>query len=250
MKLRTALLVGLCLASSWYYAISLASLSRVGSKIGAVNDYFQLWNTGHAVLHHEDPYGFQVAERDQLFCYGATAKSLGIVNDRRLAYPLPATFPLLALSLLDFRSADTIVLCLFAAIVVVSVGWLRRKWGRTTALYGLLALASYPVINALQMRQPTLLFFGLIVASLALLRSGHPVPAAILAALAVGKPQIAVAVLLPMLVWSLAKWRERKKPFRKLLEQHRIGSVRPTVHAGSEWAKPNSYCGSAASCGL
>jgi len=211
MKPRTAILAVLCLVSSWYYALSLTSIGGIGLKVGAANDYFQLWNTGAAILHHEDPYGLAVAERDQLFSYGASAKSLGIANDRRLAYPVQATFPLLLLSLFDFRTADRIALCLFAAMVVLSIGWLRRRWDSTAVLYVILAFASYPVIIALQMRQPTLLFFGLIVGSFALLRSGRPIPAAILAALAAGKPQIALPVLLPMFIWTLAKWNERKR---------------------------------------
>lgn len=211
MKTRDAILVALCLAASWYYAISLSSAGGVGLKIGAVNDYFQLWNTGRAILQHENPYGSAVSERDQLVSYGATAKSLGIANDRRLAYPVQGTFPLLALSLLDFRVADRIALGLFVAIVPLSIGWLRGKWDGTTALYSLLAFACYPVIIALQMRQPTLLFFGLIVASFALLRSDRLIPSAMLAALAAGKPQIALPLLLPMMIWTLVKWRERKR---------------------------------------
>ncbi len=211
MKPRTAILTVLCLAASWYYAISLSSTGGVGLKLGAPNDYFQLWNTGRAMLHHENPYGLAVAERDQVFTYGGTAKSLGIPNDRRLAYPILGTFPLLALSLLDFRIADRIVFCLFAAGVALSIGWLRGKWDKRTVLYGLLAFASYPVIDALQMRQPTLLFFGLIVGSFALLRSGRLIQAAIFAALAAAKPQIALPLLLPMMVWTLAKWHARKR---------------------------------------
>jgi len=211
MKPRGAILAVLCLAVSWYYATCLTSVSRMGLRAGAVNDYFQLWNAGRAVLCHENPYGREVAERDQMFSYGVTARSLNITNDRRLAYPIQATFPLLILSLLDFHTADKIALSLFASMVALSIGWLRRKWDTSTATYALLAFSSYPVINALQMRQPTLLFFGLIVGSLALLRSGRPIQAAALAALAAGKPQIAIPVLLPMLVWTLAGWRERKR---------------------------------------
>ena len=67
------------------------------------------------------------------------------------------------------------------------------------------------VIVSLQMRQPTILFFGLILASLALLRSDRLLLAGLMAALACGKPQIALPVLLPMLIWTLEEWRERKR---------------------------------------
>src|ERR1019366_10180400 len=85
------------------------------------------------------------------------------------------------------------------------------RWDRTTVLYCALTFSSYPVIYGLQARQPTLLFFGLAVGSFALLRSGRLIPAAMLAALSAGKPQIALPVLLPMLIWTLARWHERKR---------------------------------------
>ena len=64
---------------------------------------------------------------------------------------------------------------------------------------------------ALQIRQPTLLLFGLAVASMALLRSGRWALAGVVAALSTGKPQVAFGLLLPMMIWTLAGWRERKK---------------------------------------
>ena len=118
---------------------------------------------------------------------------------------------LLPLSLLPFRVADITLLLLSIAAVALSVPWIRGKWDRKTLLYTILAFASYPIIVGLQMRQPTLFFFGLIVAALALLRSDRTVAAGLLAALAAGKPQIAFPVLLPMFVWALGDWRHRRK---------------------------------------
>ena len=134
---------------------------------------FQLWNTSRAILSHEDPYGLEVAERDQLFSYGANAKSLGLANDRQLAYPLPALFPVLPLGLLEFRLADKLALFLMTVLITASIGWLRGIWDGATILYCILAFGSYPIIVALQMRQPTLLFLGFMVSTLALLRSGR-----------------------------------------------------------------------------
>src|ERR1019366_5942812 len=211
MKLRTAILAVLCLAAGWYYALYISSTGGVGLRPGVTNDSFLLWNASRAILHHTNPYSTEVAEQKQVAAYGATANSLGIVSDQRFAYPIQATFPLLPLGLLDFRTADKIVFWLLLALVALSTGWLRGVWDETTLLYTLLAFASYPVIVGLQMRQPTLLFFGLIVGSFALLRSGRLILAAVLAALSAGKPQIALPVLLPMLVWALARWHERKR---------------------------------------
>ncbi len=211
MKFLTAVLVALCLAFSWYYAHCIDARFGVGLKPGQVNDYFQLWNASRAILRQADPYGPEVTLQNQIAVYGTTAKALGMKIDRRLIYPIQATFPLLPLGWLEFHVADKIALCLMATLVALSIGWLRGAWDRTTILYVFLAFSSYPVIVALQMRQPTLLFFGLILGSFALLRSRHLIWAGFLAALACSKPQIAFPVLVPMMVWALAKWHERKR---------------------------------------
>lgn len=211
MKPRTAILAVLCLATSWYYAISLSSTGGVALKPGAVNDFFQVWNASRAILHHANPYGPEVTYQNQIAAYGAPPKAFGIKDDRRTPYPVPATFPLLLLGFLDFRAADKIALWLLVALTVLSVGWLRGRWDRTMVLYCALTFSCYPVIYGLQARQPTLLFFGLAVGSFALLRSGRLIPAAMLAALSAGKPQIALPVLLPMLIWTLARWHARKR---------------------------------------
>ena len=211
MKPLTVILATLCLAVSWYYAVSLASMGNVGLKSGQSNDFFLLWNASRAVLHGVDPYSDEIARQNQIEEYGTTAVAVGEQCDYRLVYPIQATFPVLPLAWLDFRFADKIALILMTAVVALSIGWFRGLWDGTTLLYALLAFASYPVIVALQMHQPTLLFFGLMLGSFALLRSRHLILAGCVAALACGKPQIALPVLLPMLIWSLAEWRQRKR---------------------------------------
>lgn len=208
----TALLALLLLVTSWYFAQSLVSMSRIGARQGAPNDFFQLWNAARALLQGSDPYGPEVTLRAQIAMYGMPAKAVdGQVYSVAFAYPLQGAFPALPLALMSFPIADKVALITFALIIALSVGWLRGCWDSTALLYCILAFASYPVIIALQMRQPTVLFFGLAIASLALLRSNHLVLAGVVGALAAGKPQIAVAVLLPMLVWALAEWKTRNR---------------------------------------
>jgi len=206
-----SLLAILCLVSGWWYAAGIASTGYVGLHLGPTDDFFSFWNPSRALLHHQDPYSLEVAEQTQVFTYGALARDVGLANNLRLAYPIAGMFPLLPFGLLPFRTADRIALSLFAALVALSIPWIRGKWDRKTLLYIVLTFSSYPVILALQMRQPTLFYFGLIAASFKLLRSGKVTWAGIFAALAAGKPQIAIPVLLPMIIWSVAEWRERKK---------------------------------------
>ena len=211
MKLRTGILVIACLGFSWYFVLGFLSGFCQGHKCGVVYDFYPMWNASRALMRHVDPYGAEVTEENQIMSYGAAAKDVGLNNEQRFAYPLYATFPLFPLGLLSFETANQVALWLFAVLTALSVGWLRGRWDRTTLLYGLLAFSSYPVILALQLRQPTLLFFSLGVAGFALLRSGHLIPAALMAALSAGKPQIALAIVLPMLVWTLASWHERRR---------------------------------------
>ena len=75
--------------------------------------------------------------------YGATAEALGMKDDRRLKYPLPATFPVLPLGYLTFQSADKMALCTMAMLIPLTIGWLRARWNGTTIAYTVLAFASY-----------------------------------------------------------------------------------------------------------
>ena len=211
MRLRTLILVIGCLAISWYFVLGFLSGFCQGQKCGVVYDFYPMWNASRALMRHVDPYGAEVTRENQIMSYGAEAKDLGLNNEQRFAYPLYATLPLFPLGWLSFETANQVALWLFAVLTALSIGWLRGRWDMTTLLYGLLAFSSYPVILALQLRQPTLLFFSLGVASFALLRTGHLIPAALMAALSAGKPQIALAIVLPMLVWTLASWRERRR---------------------------------------
>jgi hypothetical protein len=65
-------------------------------------------------------------------------------------------------------------------------------------------------VLALQLRQPTLIFLSLLAAVYFWVQSGRLVLAGMLAALCAAKPQLAIAVLLPLSIWSVAAWRIRK----------------------------------------
>ena len=209
MKTRTLILALVGLVASWYYALSLAALGGVGLKPGLANDYGPIWNVTRAILSGVDPYGPIVTEQNQIAEYGTTAKAIGEKNDQVFPYPVQAAFPFLPLGLLNFPIANAIIFCAFCTLVAFSVVSLRGIWDSTTLLYAILALASYPLISTLQMRQPTVFFFSLGVASLALLRSGRLIAAGVVAALVVGKPQVSGSLLLPMLIWAVARWSER-----------------------------------------
>ena len=203
MKISVALLAVLCLVISWYCVISSAGMYAP--------DFFPLWNAGRALLHGVNGYGDEVTRENQIAVFGAELKSSDTKNKERFAYPLYATFPILPLVFLDFKAANLIALLVFAALTALSVGWLRGAWDWLTLLYSILTFSSYPVVVSLFTRQPTLLFFGLMVGSFALARSERLAPAGIVAALAMGKPQVALPLLLPICIWTIIQWRERRR---------------------------------------
>jgi len=126
-------------------------------------------------------------------------------------YPMYAALPLLPLGWLSFSSASAVLLLLFAVLLGLWIGWLRVRWDARTLLATALIFCSYPVLYDFVSLQPTILFLGLAIAALALFRAGRLVGAGAMAAIALGKPQIAVPILLPLLIVTAAQWRDRRR---------------------------------------
>lgn len=213
MKVLTAVLILFTLTVSWYYAASYWSATERGIPV----EFYPFWNASRAILIHENPYGFEVTQQNQIAAYGRPSRTMDIDNQQRFAYPVSATLPLLPLGLIPFSAANNIVFVLFSILTGLAVGWLRKSWDQTTFLYSVLTFSAYPVIYDLKSRQPTVFFFGLAVVGLAMVRSQRQVVAAVFAALSLGKPHLGLSVLLAELVWSLARWHERKRFIFSLL---------------------------------
>ena len=209
-EVLTLILAMSCLAVSWYFAIEFAAPATFHLPHGLINDLYIPWNASRAMLRHIDPYSDRVTEQNQQAAFGGTAQSLHEHDERRFAYPVYAAFPFIPLALMDFDTANNIAFWVFALLAALSVGWLRGTWDRDTAVYCILFFASYPLILALQVRQPTILFLALGIAGFHLLSRGQPVSAGLAAALSTGKPQVALPIVLPMLIWACARWRQCK----------------------------------------
>jgi hypothetical protein len=199
------------LASSWYYALQVAPKSYAAQNRTLIPNLYPYWNGTRAILRHENPYREEITRQNQFGMYGKGIEDLEHKDEHRFAYPVYAAFLLLPIALLPFSTAQAVTGFLFLICTVLAVGWWRERWDRTTILYCLLTLASYPVIFAWQLRQPTLLFAALLAACFAAARAGHLSTAGILASLSTGKPQLAIAVLLPLLIWTITDWPTRKR---------------------------------------
>lgn len=211
MKPRAVILLVFCLTAGWYNAARFSSAVMVGLRQGVPDDMYPLWNGSRAALTGVDPYGSEVTQQNDFGVYGTTAKAVGDKKGQQFAYLIYAALAVMPLKLVSFHVANQVAFWLFVAIVLLSVDWLRERWDWTTVLVGTLCLSTYPVIFGIQSRQPRILFFGLAIGSFPLLRSGRLIPAAIVAGLSTGKPRIALPVLLPMLLWTIVRWNERKR---------------------------------------
>lgn len=163
-------------------------------------------NGARAILRGVDPYGYEVTrENDILYNNRPFTNNLGTVQ---LAYPLFAVLPFAPIGVLGFPAASRVMFAAFCFIPLLCVGWIRGRWDQTTLLLGLLALASYPIAYDVYGVQPTLIFFALAVLATRLFISERFIWAALAAAFALGKPHIAIPLLLPAIIYALAKCRE------------------------------------------
>ena len=162
-------------------------------------------------MHGIDPYGTQITLQNEIEAFGTTAQNLTTTTkERQFAYPAYAAFATFPVGLVPFPIANKIAFWAFGVLLVLSIGWTRGKWDCRTALYAVLALGTYPAIFSLQTRQPTLLFFGLVMGAYALFCSDHLVWAGVVAATSCGKPHVALAILLPILIRSAGDWTKYK----------------------------------------
>ena len=133
-------------------------------------------------------------------------------NEQRFAYPLFAVLLLAPFAALPFPAAQVAFLLVAALLTAWSaLAWTDRIRAPVSRIVCVvLLLATFPVMLGLELRQPTMLVAALLAGTVACLRSGRLVSAGVLGALATVKPQLAIGVLLPLLLWSLSDWRKRK----------------------------------------
>jgi Glycosyltransferase family 87 len=205
-------MASLCLVCSFYYAFAIVPPAAALSGPGIVPDLYPVWYASRAVwFHHQNPYSREVTSQIQSAIYQGKRASL---NEQRFAYPLFAVLLFAPFAALPFAAAQSCFLLLSTLLTVWSVvAWLDQSippLAMTVCV--VLVLASFPVMLGLELRQPTMLVAALLATTVSCLRSGRLVSAGVLGALASVKPQLAIGVLLPLLVWSISDWRKRK-PF-------------------------------------
>jgi len=171
------------------------------------------WLGCREILHRRDPYRPEITQQIELAVDGRILDASGATrNQHRFAYPVFFVILFFPFALLPFAAAQLAALVVCITLTAISIPlWLGSQWKRPDRLtVTIFAFAAYPVVLALQLRQPTLIIVSLLAGVVFCVRSGRLLLAGVLAALCAAKPQLAIAVLLPVSIWSVAAWRIRK----------------------------------------
>jgi hypothetical protein len=203
-----------CLASSYYFAFRIAP-----SALGPASPTVQLglypeWiGCREILLSRQSPYRLEFNRSIQIAVYGSAAAAKQ-VNQQRFAYPAYFVFLFLPLALLPFPLAHLAALLGAILLTMLSLRLWGLCWNLSNVALVVVALttfSTYPVVLGLQLCQPTLLIAGLLAVVVYWARSERLLWAGILAGFCMSKPHVAIGILLPLSVWTLAGWRDRRR---------------------------------------
>jgi hypothetical protein len=242
----------ICLASSYYFAFMIApSALGAGSPTVRQGLYPEWIGCREILLSRQSPYRPELTRTIQIAVYGNEAAPKP-VNQQRFAYPAYFVFLFLPIALLPFPVAHVVALLGAIALTILSLRLWTRDWNLPYLALGIALLSTfsaYPVVLGLQLCQPTVLIAGLLAVTVYWARSGRLLWAGILAGLCMSKPHVAIGVLLPLSIWAVANWRDRRLfliafgcsitalvAASELLLPGWIGPWLATVHAYSHYA--------------
>lgn len=186
---------------------------------GNLSDLYPRWLGAHELLlHHRDPYSFEVTREIQIGYYGRPLDPTR-PNDPRdqqgFAYPVYVTFLLAPTIFLPFGTVEAgfrwFLVALMVATVLLWVRLLRWRPSLTVrATLVVLTVGSFPVMQGIKLQQLSLLISALIAGCAALLATGHLLLAGVLLAFATIKPQLVLPVAAWFLLWAFSDWRRRQ----------------------------------------
>jgi hypothetical protein len=201
----------LCLISCICYVLRVAPTGLADAAPTLEKGLLPEWTGSRAILRGRNPYDLDVAQPiDNQLRSAAPERD---INRQKYAYPVYFAFLFLPLAVLPFDLAQKVALASDIVLTAASLAFwsVDSKLRRLSALaVTIFAFASYPTMLALQLRQPTVLIAAMLSAVFFCVRSSRLFLAGFLAGLTLSKPQLAIPVLLPLTIWSLAGWRSRK----------------------------------------
>ena len=192
---------------------------RAGSGYFFGNDFYPIWLTSRTCLpQRRDPYGAQVTREIQVGLFGRPLNT-NTPGDppsdyRTFSYPAFVDLFGLLLAWLPFPMARIALAVLLPILTGASVVlWskaLRWKTSRAVlVIFIALTLFSYPGLEALFAEQAGLIVGFLLAAALLALAGSKLWQAGCLLALTTVKPQMCVLLILYLLMWAMADWRQR-----------------------------------------
>lgn len=204
----------LLLASSWRQD----ETRQMATRYAWGGDFYPVWLTGRALLaQHTDPYTPEATRNIQIGLYGRPLDRAGDpATTGRFLYPPYADFVAAPLLPLRFETARVVLSVLLVPLTAASVAlWMcafRVQVPRTTlAIFIILTLASYPVLEGLYALQAGLLVGVELALAVAAVAWNRLWVAGVLLAVASVKPQTVWLLAALLLLWTFSSWRERKR---------------------------------------
>ena len=191
-----------------------------GVPIGNNSDLYPRWlGAREALLHHRNPYGADVTREIQTGFFGRPldpSKPSDPLFEESFVYPLYVVFlmtPTLAMRfgtvqqvfrwLLLFLTGCSVPLWMYA------IGFRLRPLLKVAAI--VLVLSSFPAVLEFHMQNLTAMALFFLAAGVAAAAHNWLVLSGFLLAFATVKPDISGLIVLWFLLWSVARWKDRKR---------------------------------------
>jgi len=217
----------LCAGMTYYHlglflprAMERGAARGLGGGYSFGNDFYPIWlSSREALLEHRNPYSAELTREIQIGLFGRPLDGRSTADPptdyRAFAYPVYVDLLFWPLSLLPFPVVRIGLAIALAALTAVSMPlWLRALGRRASAsflaIFILFMLSSYAVLEGLFAVQAGLLVGFLLAACFAALAREKLFIAGSLFAFTLIKPQMSAVVGVYLLLWSFARWRERR----------------------------------------
>jgi hypothetical protein len=210
----------------WYWAEHIlvpthtAQALAKGVPIGNNSDLYPRWvGAREALLHHRDPYSADVTREIQTGFYGRpldSSKPSDPPFQESFVYPLYVVFLLTPTLTVPFPTVQEIFRWLLLFVTGCSVPlWMYAIGFRPGLLWVMtgmvLALSSYPAVLEFHMQNLAALALFFLAAGAAAAVRNWLILSGFLLALSTVKPDVSGLIILWFLLWSMARWQERKR---------------------------------------
>lgn len=238
---KAALWVLLSLLAASCMAFYVTRIWSAGQPAQFSDLYARWWGAHELFLHGRNPYTPEVAREIQTVIYGAPQPTAYPGDQAEIAggfaYPLYTVFLLWPTVYLSFSTVHIIFLW---SLILVTLGniplWLRAFDFRVSRAMlfpvVLLTLGSFPAMQGIWLQNLGLIAAALLGATVALLATGHLIPAGIFLAMSTLKPQFTIVLVPWLALWTASDWRRRQYLAWSFLSSMLL------LIGGSEWLQP------------